>query len=189
MMKILAFLPAFFLCCTLGAQAQPYVVDYDQSQVTFSGVQAGQDFTGHFETWTALIDFKADDVAASHITARFQTASATTGNVMLDGALPKADWFNAESFPEALFTSRSIRPDGQGGYIMDGALEIRGVSQSVSIPFTLSDLLQSPVTAAASFTVDRTDFEIGLDSDPDGEWVDKMITVTIHLVATAETAE
>lgn len=177
------------LCCISSARAQPYVVDYDQSRVTFAGVQAGQDFSGRFSAWEAVIDFNPDDPASSHITATFKTASAGTGNVMLDGALPKADWFNAEAFPEAHFTSQSVLPDGEGGYIMDGMLEIRGTSKKISIPFTLSDLLQSPVTADASFTLDRLDFGIGAESDPNGEWVDKMIKVTLHLVAAQHIAE
>ena len=169
--------------------SETYQVDHAQSSLTFSGQQAGKDFTGHFGTWDASIDFDPQALASSHITATFETASAETGNPMLDGAMPKADWFNAKDHPQASFTSQSITAGDDGTYHMDGILSLRGIENTVTVPFTLSDLSITPVTAKASFYIDRTAYDIGMDSDPSGEWVDKDIQITIDLTAHKNNAQ
>ncbi|HCQ70560.1 MAG: polyisoprenoid-binding protein [Alphaproteobacteria bacterium] len=186
-MKILPSLTiASLLFFSAPSFAEVYDIDYSKSTLTFSGNQAGKDFTGHFNTWSASIDFAPDALADSHISATFDTASAKTGDPMLDSAMPKADWFHSKSFPQATFTSQSITANDDGSYTMTGLLRIRDQERPVTIPFTLSDLSAAPVNAKASFTIDRTAYGIGMDSDPSGEWVDKSITITLDLTANTQ---
>lgn len=186
-MKILPSLAiASLLLFSAPSFAEVYDIDYSKSTLTFSGNQAGKGFTGHFNTWSAAIDFTPGALENSHITATFDTSSGETGDPMLDTAMSKTDWFNAKTFPKATFTSQSITANDDGSYQMEGLLRIRDQERLITFPFTLSDLSTEPVNAKATFTVDRTHYGIGTDSDPSGEWVDKEITITLDLIANAQ---
>lgn len=165
------------------AQANDYTIIQEDSSVTFTGTHAGNDFEGRFEDWQADVTFDPDNLNDSKITARFNLESAKTGDAMYDGTLPKADWFDVENHPEGTFESTGISARSDGTYIADGTLTLRGISNPISVPFTLSDLSQSPVTARSEFTVDRLAYDIGKKSDPEAEWVSRKITVRINLTA------
>lgn len=180
-----AYLAVFFLLAGAdAAAARVYTVDKEQSRVAFSGVHAGNAFEGVFDTWTADIDFDPENLAGSSIRATFDTASARTGNKMYDGTLPQADWFDVKNHAQATFVSTSIRENADGGYIATGDLTIRGTTAAVDVPFTLSDLTQTPVKAEARVEIDRLAFGIGKKSDEKAEWVDRAISVSMTLSAT-----
>lgn len=167
------------------ALATDYVVDHKNSKIEFSGTHAGDPFKGAFGTWTALIRFDPADLAGSNIVATFDTASAKTGNSMYDGTLPQADWFDVKNHPQATFASTAISAKEDGsGYTATGDLTLRGVTKPVSFDFTLGALAETPVTAKASFTIDRLDFDIGKKSDAKAEWVSREIVLTLDITAT-----
>mgnify|MGYP002467756983 CR=1 FL=1 len=139
-------------------------------------------FEGRFTEWTAAIAFDPADLANSRLEANFMVGSAETGNAMYDGTLPETDWFNAEAHPEARFVSTAFEQDGDG-YVVSGDLTIRGITQPVRFPFTLTDLSATPVTAEGAFEIDRVSFDIGKKSDADGQWVSKMIGIGIAIAA------
>ena len=174
----------------LGAQgyarADIYKPDMKSSYVTFTGKHAGEEFTGIFQEWTADIVFDAADLKASRVKVVFDMESATTDNKMYDGTLPQKDWFNVKAYKEATFESTSFEDKGDGLYTVTGDLTIRDVTKPVSFDFKLSDLNRSDVIMDASVVIDRLAYGIGLKSDPDMEWVDKDILITIHLSTTIQ---
>lgn len=174
-----------FSLATAPAEAAEYTVDTKASKIAFSGTHADTPFSGNFEEWTAVLSFDAGDLENSKFIATFNTASAKTGNAMYDGTLPQADWFDVKNHPQATFTTTAIaaKPDGSG-YSATGDLTIRGVTKPVQFDFTLSDLAQSPVTAKATLTINRLDFDIGKKSDASAEWVSRDITLTLDITAT-----
>jgi polyisoprenoid-binding protein YceI len=183
--KFLCAAALLFSLAAAPAQAADYVVDYKSSKIAFSGTHAGNAFNGTFGTWTALIRFDPADLAGSQITATFDTSTAKTGNSMYDGTLPQADWFDVKNHPQATFTSTAItgKEDGSG-YTARGDLTLRGITKPVSFDFTIGDLAQTPVTAKASFAIDRLDFDIGKKSDAPAEWVSREIVLTFDISAT-----
>ncbi len=167
------------------AEAASYVVDPTTSEVRFSGEHAGDAFEGRFATWSAEIVFDAEDLAASHITARFDMASAVTGNKLYDGTLPQADWFDVQNHAEASFVSTMVSAKPEGGYAAAGELTIRGITQPVTFDFTIEQNAQ-PVIAEGYFVIDRLAYAIGKGSDPDAEWVSQEIAVHLHIEATVQ---
>lgn len=165
------------------ALAETYIVDPNASQIEFAGTHAENPFKGVFEIWEARIVFDPDALAASSLKAEFDLASAKTGNAMYDGTLPQGDWFNIAQHPKASFASKTITKNSDGSFKADGDLTLRGITKPLAFDFTLSDLSKAPVTAAATFTIDRLAYEIGKGSDPGAEWVGQNITVTINLSA------
>lgn len=168
------------------AQAKDYAVDYEQSKVEFSGTHADKPFNGTFDAWTAEISFDANDLAASKLSAAFWPATVKTGNVMYNGTLQQADWFDVKGYQQVTFTSTSITAKEDGQYTANGDLTIRDITKPVTFDFTLSDLEASPVKATGELAIDRLDFDLGKQSDASAEWVGKEIKIKLDITATAQ---
>src|ERR671915_515884 len=50
-----------------------------------------------------------------------------------DGHLRSGDFFDAEAWPTMTYQSRSVRQVGEGRYIVDGDLTIKGVTKPVPL--------------------------------------------------------
>jgi hypothetical protein len=83
-----------------------------------------------------------------------------------EAELVKPDWFNTPKFPKATFTSTGVKALGGGRFEITGTLGIKGATQPVTVPVTLTQS-GGATTANGAFTVKRLDFRIG-----DGEWKD-----------------
>jgi cytochrome b561 len=184
---ILLFLAFFLAMSALPAavKAAEYVLDKDVSFIRFSGQHAGDDFAGIFRDWSADIVFDPADLAASQVNVVIQATSAETGQKIYDGTLPGADWFDVKNHPEILFTSKSIEAIEGGQYLMHGDLTIRGITKPLQFVFTLSSLDENPVVGEAEFIINRFDYDLGLSSDPEAEWVSRDVNVRLKVVAHA----
>ena len=160
--------------------AKSYSVNHDKSQVTFDAVHAEKPFKGEFHEWSADINFDESDLTNSSVTATFKTASAKTGNLMFDGTLPTKNWFDVAGFPTATFKSTSFEKT-DNGYKAIGDLTIKDISKPISFDFTLKG--DAPVHIRASFPVNRLDYNIGVESDPTGEWLSRDIQMHLHIEA------
>jgi polyisoprenoid-binding protein YceI len=139
------------------------------------------------------LDFRPGSAASSSVEFTIETPSVNTGLAPFNRQLMDADWFdgvkhptirfrstkmeatggnswfNSAKVPQATFTSTSVKALGGGKFEFAGKLAIKGISQPVVVPVTLTQ--NSGVTkAVGSFTLKRLDFKIG-----DGEWNDVSI--------------
>jgi cytochrome b561 len=161
-----------------------WLVDKAASRIEFSGTQTGKPFTGRFETFDAVIVFDPEDLASARIEATIETGSAKTGDRQRDAALPGAEWFSANAFPQARFASTSVTAAEEGAFIAAGTLSIRGVEKSVTLPFTLA-IEQGRATADGSITLNRSDFGVGQgEKFLTDKWVGYDVTVSVHIEAT-----
>jgi len=185
MRKIFSVLIIFFLLSfyAIPSHAAIYKIDDSQSEVQFSGEHAGNIFNGKFEKWSGAIDFNPEKLDTSSVKFMFDLKSTKTGNTVYDGTLPQSDWFDIKNNPQAEFVSSKFSKNADGTYKIDGTLTLRGKSNPVSFDFQVSDLNVQPVTATASIPIDRLAFDIGLKSDAKAEWVSKMITIDLKIVA------
>jgi len=142
-------------------------VDTSASRIGFSGQQSGQPFDGVFNAWNAHIEFDPDNLSAARAVVTIDVSSATTGGSFIDGAIPSASWLNAGSHPEARFAVSSFRAVGDGSYEASGELTLKGVTQPITLPFTLA-LDGDTARAEGRVTLDRRAFAIGTD-DPDND--------------------
>ncbi len=158
-------------------------VDRAQSAIRFSGVQAGAAFQGAFSRWRAEINFDPDNLAASAANVTIETASAADGVPVHDNALPETEWFDVAHHPTATFRTTQIRARGDGAYEARGALTIKGRPIAISLPFTLS-IAGDEATMEGRVRLSRREADLGMESDPDAEWVSADIEIDIHVVAT-----
>jgi len=144
--------------------AGPLVWRMQDGQLRFATTWSGAPIEGSFSRWSADILFSPDRLAQSKLTVRIDIASASTGDSQRDAALPTSDWFDTAAHPSAKFRSKQIRPTGGDGYVATGTLELRGISHSMVVPFTVK--IRNGVAAArGAFTVDRNVFGVG-----QGDW-------------------
>ncbi len=161
-----------------------FTVNKTQSRVAFEGLHEGDRFQGFFKNWDAKIKFNPEALSDSFVQARFKTDTATTGNIMYDSTLLEEDWFDVETYPEALFESGHMSLNDDGSYKIQGLLTIKDISHPISFDVKISDLSQTPVSVNGAFSIDRLSYQIGVSSDPEGEWVSTEIKVQLTLVAT-----
>lgn len=158
-------LTAVGLSLALAAQAQQKLLPA-QSDIAFVSKQMGVPVEGHFKKFDAQLSFDPAKPQASKIAFTVDTGSASLGVPETDAELPKPVWFNVPKFPQASFQSSAVKALGGGKFEVAGKLTIKGNSQDVVVPVTLTQA-GAVTTAAGAFTLKRLVFKIG-----EGEWSD-----------------
>lgn len=167
-----------------AASAAPlWTVDYGKSRLGFSGTQTGAAFEGTFGKYEATIRFDPDDPSTALIDVVVDMTSARTGDRQRDSALPGSDWFKAKTYPTARFTSRDVAKTAEGRYLAQGALDMRGVSKPVLLPFALA-LSGATARATGEARLLRTEWGVGAGEFAGGDWVGLDVKVSIDIVAT-----
>lgn len=138
----------------------------EQSEIVFVSKQMGVPVEGRFKKFDAQVAFDPAKPATSKVAFTVDTGSATLGVKETDAELPKPVWFNVPKFPQATFQSSAIKAVGAGKYEVAGKLSIKGASQDVVVPVTLTQS-GAITTAAGSFAIKRLAFKIG-----ENEWAD-----------------
>jgi polyisoprenoid-binding protein YceI len=173
---------ALIVTPALAAPAPAWTVDKAASKLGFTGSMNGQAFNGGFGRWDAQIAFDPNNLAASHVTATIDIASARTGDQTRDEALPTPDWFSAKAFPRATFTSRKITAVGPGRYVAEGDLTIRNATRPVALPFTLA-ITGDTARMNGAVPIDRSAFGVGQGQWKTGEAVALKVQVNVAITA------
>lgn len=169
----------------LPGTASQWAVDQAQSSLTFSGEHAGAPFEGRFEEWQGHIWFDPEDLAGSKIVMLIEPGSARTGDATQEATLTDPEWFDVEAYPLARFDSSEIRALGGDEYEVSGVLRVKSGSLPVTFPATITIDGETGM-ATGSFTLDRTELDMGMKSDPSGQWVSLEIPLDFHIAATRE---
>lgn len=184
---VLASLLAF---AAAGAQAADvYAIDPTHTQVEFTYNHLGfSNITGRFDAVESEFLFDAKDPTKSSVKVTIPLASLSTGVEKLDAHLLAADFFDAEKFPTATFTSTAVTAAGEGKLKVAGDLTLHGVTRPVVLDVTINKLGEHPMAKvpAAGFdartTVKRSDFGVGAYAPAVSDEVTIEITVESKLV-------
>lgn len=149
------------------------------SRLGFSFQQQGTKYNGRFDTFTANIDIDPSNVEAGSIVGTVQTDSVNTRDYDRDATLTDGDWFDSNNYPEATFESASITADGNGGYVAEGTLTLKGTSKPATMNFTFEGDGAS-AEFAATMQINRFDFNVGAGWN-DTSWVGQDVEVSIEL--------
>ena len=101
---------------------------------------------------------EAGDVVAAEFVADMANLTDDDGSARLETHLKSDDFFAVEQHPTASFALTSATPTQ-----WTGGLTIRGITNDVSFPVTLTSTEES-TTVAADLTFDRTRWDITFDS-------------------------
>lgn len=160
-------LSVFVLAFTGGLfAADTYTVDASHTTVGFSVRHMGiSNVKGTFPkvSGTLLLDEK--NMAKSSVDITIDAASVNTNNEKRDAHLQSPDFFDVAKFPTVTFKSKTVAKTAQG-YSVVGDLTMKGVTKTVSIPFTLVGPKEHPmmpvymVGVEGSLMVNRRDYNI-----------------------------
>jgi polyisoprenoid-binding protein YceI len=156
------------LACTLGLAiaATQWLMQPKESKLTFVGTQAGAEFEGVFEKFTADIKFDPKDLATSRFDVKIDVASVNTQDGERDDTMKGADLFNVKRWPTSQYVADKFTDLGGGKFSATGKLTLRDVTRDVPIEFTFEDKNGS-AWLKGSAKLKRIDFGVG-----QGEWKD-----------------
>lgn len=163
------------------------------SAITFTAKQMGTTFEGHVPKFTTDIRFSPDALDRSKAVVEIDTASIDAGDKERNEALQDKAWFDPERFPAARFETSGFTRTGDGAFLADATLTIRGVSVPVQLPFTLvkekPDAVPEQLVMEGAVTLDRSKFRLG-----QGDWADpgviaNEVAVKVRLTVVAAAAD
>jgi polyisoprenoid-binding protein YceI len=120
---------------------------------------------GAFNEFTGTVVLDGANPANSTAAVTIKAASIDTRNEQRDGHLRSNDFLSMEEYPEITFVSTSAKETGENEFELTGDLTIRGVTNSITIPFTFEGVATDPfgnVRAGfeGSVAISRSDYGI-----------------------------
>ncbi|SOE93025.1 Polyisoprenoid-binding protein YceI [Burkholderia sp. D7] len=156
-------------------------VDTSKSTVTATSKQMNVPVDGTFRKFTAQLIFDRARPAAGSAQLIIDTASYDLGDESYNQQVRGKDWFDTAQFPNATFVSSAIAPAGGDQFKVSGKLTIKGKSENVMVPVTVTQQ-GATQTFDGALPIKRSQFDIG-----SGEWKDTSVvadevTIKFHLV-------
>ena len=120
---------------------------------------------GAFNEFTGTARLDGDNPNRSSAQLRIQAASIDTRNADRDGHLRSNDFLQMELHPEITFATTEVTWTGEDAFDVTGDLTIKGVTRSVTVPFTFDGQATDPfgnvrVGLEGSTTINRTEFGV-----------------------------
>lgn len=143
-----------------------YTVDPAHSRIGFVARHAMvTKVRGAFNEFEGAAVLDGNNLANSTATVTIKAASIDTRNTQRDEHLRNNDFLAIESYPEITFVSTAVRRTGDTSAELTGDLTIKGVTNSVTIPFTYEGSATDPfgnlrVGFEGSVTINRKDYGV-----------------------------
>jgi polyisoprenoid-binding protein YceI len=171
-----ALVPAFVVAANLAK------FDRAKSNVTITFTQMNVPVDAKFKSFNAVIDYDAVKPELSKANVDIDLKSFDLGDAQYNQEVLKKEWFNAAQFPKANFVSSSMKQVAAGKLQVAGKLTIKGKTQDVSFPLTISKQGDAFVFDG-KLPIKRLAFNIG-----EGEWKDTSmvadeVQIKFHVVA------
>lgn len=173
------------LATALGLAAVPALAaDYVQASgaLSFASEYQGETFVGLFPGFRTTLSFDPAQPQAARLDVTIPLASVDTKLADRDATLATADFFDVARFATARYTASGFRSLGEGRYVADGTLELRGVRRQVPLTFTWTPG-ERPVLSGRA-TVQRLAFGVGA-----GDWGDVSLIPDNVAISTRVTFE
>lgn len=163
-----------------------WTLDESHSRLRFSVSHLMvSDVEGSVKMTEAIITASKEDFSDAVVTMKADINSIDTDNKDRDDHLKNADYFDAASYPTAVFKSTSFKKVSDKKYTVVGNLTLHGVTKPVTLEATANygtnPMSQKTIAGfKVTGTIKRTDFGIGT-STPSA-----MIGDNVEIVANAE---
>lgn len=180
----LRLLLASLLAAPLMVSAATYTqIDSQASQVEFFYGQMGVNMEGIFPGIEGQIDFDSAQPEKASVTLLVKMESVDTGSEEADEEVQKKSWFNVPQYPEAAFSSDSIKQTADNTFLVSGVLTIKGHEQTIEFPATLTEE-NGQALFKGSFDMKRGDFAIGEGAWSTFDVVANEVRVDFSIIAT-----
>ncbi|AOE49674.1 YceI family protein [Kangiella sediminilitoris] len=158
-----------FLAFASGAKEYSKVTG--DSYIQFSGVQNKKTaFTGHFKEFMVTTNFDASNISNTQIYVEINLDSVESGSSKRDSMLKKENWFDVENTPRSYFKSDTVEAISDNIYQVSGELKIKGISNRYSFKIKIRELVDL-LRLEGKLTINRLDFDLGLGSWKNPDWV------------------
>ena len=161
----LALLVGTLLCAAAGpVAAADWKMDAATSRLEFTATFERAPAPGVFRQFDARLRFDAEQPAASSLEVTIDVKSVDMKVADVNKAIAGAEWFDFARFPQARFRAAEIRRVDASRYLARGTLVLKGVEESVEVPFTWTRSADA-ARMEGELVVKRSAFGIGT-----GEW-------------------
>lgn len=154
------------VCGSVALAATQWTLQPKESKLSFVGTQAGAEFEGTFERFTAAIKFDPQDLAGSSFDVKIDMASVNSRDSERDDTVKSDDLFAAKQFPSAHYVAERFTAKGGNKFTGAGKLTLRNVTRDVPIEFTF-EKKDGSAWLKGSAQLKRLDFGVG-----QGDWKD-----------------
>jgi polyisoprenoid-binding protein YceI len=180
------YMLAAFAAATLAAGGTPAhaQVDAAKSSIVATSKQMNVPVDGTFKKFTAQVSFDPAKPSAGRAQFTVDVSSYDLGDQEYNDQVAGKDWFDAKTYPTATFVSSAIASAGGNKYSVTGKLTIKGKSQTVVVPVTVTQQGADQIFDG-TLPIKRSTFDVGT-----GEWKDTSvvaddIVIKFHIVAAA----
>jgi len=152
------------------------------SQLSFVGKQAGAEFTGRFERFTADIYFDPKDLAGSKFVVDIELGSVNSKDKERDDILKGPELFDVKRWPKARYVAEQFTSKGGDKYAATGKLTLRDSTRDVPIEFAFTpDASGKNAWLKGNAQLKRLDFGVGQGEWKDTQWVGNDVRVEFAL--------
>jgi polyisoprenoid-binding protein YceI len=163
-----------------AAAAASYTSDAQQSRLEFVGIQAGAEFKGVFQKFTANVDFAPEALAGSRIDVQIDMNSVDSKDKDRDTTMRGKDVFDVAHNPTAHYVTKSITKTA-AGFAALGSLTLRGVTKDVPIEFQFANQAAG-AKLTGSAKLNRLDFGVGQGDWKSTETIGDAVKINFSLV-------
>ena len=176
---------------TVAALSGTYVLDPAHTRVGFVARHAMvTKVRGQFNEFEGSAVVDGTDLTKSTVQLIIQAASIDTRNEQRDGHLRSNDFLAMEEYPQITFVSTAVEQTGPTGFDVTGDLTIKGVTNSVTIPFEFEGAATDPfgnqrAGFEGSVVINRKDYGVTWNAalETGGVLVSEKITLEFEVSA------
>jgi polyisoprenoid-binding protein YceI len=155
-------------------------VDASKSSIIATFRQEKVPVDAALKKFNGRIDYNPAQPNAAKAALEVETASLDLGSADYNAEVRKKEWLDSATYPKATFISTSVKPGAAGQFTATGTLTLKGKTQTLTVPVTVTQAAGKPTVFDGAFEISRAYFVIG-----DKEWadtVDDKVRVRFHLV-------
>jgi polyisoprenoid-binding protein YceI len=171
----------------LQAHAASWNVDQAHSKLSFTGKQSGDSYSGSFARFTPEVEFGPVTAGQAAVPAKIKVSidmlSVKMGTDDQQDAVTGKDFFDVRQFAQAVFVSEGDAAVTKNGYSLKGNLTLKGVTQPVTLNFTLKEA-GGVTTAEGEAVVQRNALKVGVGDYASDGWIAYPVTIHFTIAAT-----
>ena len=166
--------------------AVKYSVIIEESSINWQGFKPTGSHNGTISIENGEFNISDGSIQNGKFLIDMSSIKESKGSTRLEGHLKSADFFDVEQFPTASFEITALS-ETNGNNIMSGNLTIKGKTNNISFPVSLSSGGDSYTISSDIFTIDRSKWDIRYKSKSFfNDLKDKFINDDIELKITVK---
>lgn len=171
---------------SLDAQAAPETYRFDpvHTQIWFSASHEGLSHPlGRLRVKDGWFQFDPDDIAKASVYIEIDLASVDMGDKKWSDTIRSGQFFDAERYPTARYTSKSVTPKDKTSGTIHGDLILHGVTKPIDIDFKFNKVGNDPYTFkrkagfSATAKLNRSDFGMKRFQDVVGQDIELTLVI------------